>query len=199
MARHYRDIPPSAIWVNLPDTTQQTRYSCGASSLQSIAKYFGLGPDDEWEFVNDLHMDKRVGSHPDQIVTAATRYGLATKLYLPMTLKELHAELRQNHPVMLMIQAWGAEGGGNQKKARSKYADWWADGHWVVAIGFDDDAVYFEDPSLQAVRGYLLNHELEERWHDTARHNVHMEHLGLAIWLEGIKQSAYHNRAQRIE
>jgi predicted double-glycine peptidase len=45
-------IPRGAIRIPVPDTTQQTDYSCGASSLQAICKYYGVGYDDEWEVVD---------------------------------------------------------------------------------------------------------------------------------------------------
>jgi predicted double-glycine peptidase len=198
MPRHYRPIPENALRIPVPDTTQQTDYSCGASSLQAIAKYFGVGPDDEQEFVRDIGLDHRVGSHPDQIETTAKRYGLRCRPYPGMSLSELHAELRSGHPVMLMIQAWGRQRIGTRMRPRRRYKKWWKDGHWVVAIGFDEEAIFFEDPSLQAVRGYLRNEELETRWHDTARHGRHTEHFGLAIWHPKRQISAYETRAERI-
>lgn len=199
MPRHYRPIPPSALRVAVPDTTQQTDYSCGASSLQAIAKYYGVGPDCERDFVRDTGMDHRIGSHPDQIIKAAKKYGLKCRPYQPMTLDQLHRELDLRHPVMLMIQAWGLERRGTRMRPRRSYRNVWKDGHWVVAIGYDREVVYFEDPSLQAVRGYLRNEELDKRWHDTARHGRHVEHLGLAIWLPGAHGSRYASRSQRIE
>jgi len=199
MPRHYRPVPPGALRIQVPDTTQQTDYSCGASCLQAIAKYFGVGPDDEWQFVEDIGLDHRIGSHPDQIARTAARYGLSSRSYLPMTLDQLRAELDRRHPVMLMIQAWGRQRIGTRMRPRREYRHRWADGHWVVAIGYDREAVYFEDPSLQAVRGYLRNDELEERWHDTARHGRHMEHYGLAIWHRRVRRSVYETRAERIQ
>ncbi|MFT3881973.1 MAG: C39 family peptidase [Gemmatales bacterium] len=199
MPRHYRPIPHNAIRIEVPDTTQQTDYSCGASSLQAIAKYFGVGPDDEPQFVKDTGMNHAVGAHPDEIEAAAHHYGLSCLIYEPMNLVQLRAELRQGHPVMVMIQAWGEVGKGSKARPRKDYANCWTEGHWVVAIGYDKEAVFFEDPSLQAVRGYLLNDEFDQRWHDTARHNRHVEHLGMAIWLPGCRRSVYATRAQRIQ
>lgn len=163
MARHYRPIPPGAIRVALPDTTQQTAYSCGASCLQAICKYYGVGPDDEWEFVRALRPDHRFGSDPEPIQRAARRLGLSWRAYAGMTVAELKAELRQRHPVLLLVQAWGRERRAGRLRRRLDYRGQWRDGHWLVAIGYDRDAIYFEDPSLQAVRGYLRIAELEPR------------------------------------
>ena len=198
MTRHYRRIPQGAIRIPIPDTTQQTDYSCGASSLQSVCKYYGVGPDDEWEYVRDLNFDHRVGSHPDQIQRAARRYGLRCKEYLPMTIAQLRNELRMRHPVMLMIQAYGERVRRRKLRPILDYRRDWKDGHWVVAIGYDTEAIYFEDPSLQAVRGYLRDDELEQRWRDTARHGVHKPQYGLALWHPQIRKSVYSSRAERI-
>jgi len=199
MARHYRPITPRAIRIPVPDTTQQTDYSCGASCLQAVCKYYGVGPDDEWEFVEAIGLDRRIGSHPDQIERAARRFGLRCKAYRPMSLKQLHAEVRGGHPVLLMIQAWGTERRAGKQRPVLDYSRDWIDGHWVVAIGFDREAVYFEDPSLQAVRGYLRNAELETRWHDTEHHGRHVEHFGLAMWHPTLGGTAHETRAERIQ
>ena len=45
----FHPIPKGAIRVPVPDTSQQTDSTCGASSLQAVCKYFGVGPDDEWQ------------------------------------------------------------------------------------------------------------------------------------------------------
>jgi uncharacterized protein len=197
--RRYRPIPARAIRIPLPDTTQRTDYSCGASSLQAIAKYYGVGPDDEWQFVDDTGMDHRVGAHPDQLRRAAESYGLRCHEYHPMSLKQLLAEIRRKHPVLVMIQAWGTKRRRGRIRPILDYRKDWKDGHWVVAIGFDSNAVYFEDPSLQAVRGYLRYSELDKRWRDTVHHGKHMPYYGMAIWHARPRANMYTSRAERIQ
>lgn len=191
MRRTFCPIPARAIRVAVPDTTQQEDYSCGATCLQSVAKYYGVGPDDEWEFIRDMRFDHRVGSHPDQIIRAANEYGLQCAEYFPGTLNQLKSELRRRHPVLLMIQAWSGKPG-------SEYIRSWKDGHWVVAIGYHADIFFFEDPSLAAVRGYLRRKELLRRWRDTGRRGVHMHRYAVAIWHPDIVHSTYLTRAERI-
>ena len=87
-----------------------------------------------------------------------------------MTIRQLRNELRMRHPVMLMIQAYGMRPRRRKLRPILDYRRDWKDGHWVVAIGYDTHAIFFEDPSMQAVRGYLLDDELQQRWRDTARH-----------------------------
>jgi predicted double-glycine peptidase len=199
MPRHFRPIPPRAIRIPVPDTTQQTAYSCGASCLQAVCKYYGVGPDDEWEFVRMLRPDHRLGSDPELIQRVARRLGLRSRAYSPMTVAELKAELRLRHPVLLLIQAWGRERRAGRLRRRLDYRHAWRDGHWLMAIGFDREAIYFEDPSLQAVRGYLRIPELEERWHHRGPHADHQDHYGLAIWHPRRHRSAYQARAERVQ
>src|ERR1043166_2618070 len=194
-----RRIPHGAIRIALPDATQQKDYSCGASCLQSICKFYGVGPNEEWEFVDKLRMDHRIGSHPYQIVRLAKQLRLSVREYQPMTPQDVRREPRRRHPVMMMIQAWGGEGRGSRWRRRRTYKDDWDDGHWVVAIGYDTQGIFFEDPSLELVRGYLSDAELEDRWQDTGPHGVHVPRYGAAIWHPSRKTSAYETVAARIE
>ena len=116
-----------------------------------------------------------------------------------MTVTELKAELRRRHPVLLLIQAWGRERRQGRLRRRLDYRHQWRDGHWLIAIGFDRNAVYFEDPSLQAVRGYLRVAELEPRWHHAGHQSVHQEHYGLALWHPRRRRSAYTTQAERVQ
>lgn len=193
----YHPIPNNAIRIPVPDTIQQEDYSCGASALQAVCRYYGVGKlAEEYEFVDALGMDKRIGSHPFQLKRLAERLGLRTREYFEMTLEQLRACLQKRQPVLLMIQAWGEEKG--KSGFRRSYEGIWMDGHWVVAIGFDHTGVFFEDPSLQAIRGYLSDEELETRWHDVGPRGAHLEHYGLAVWLPPGQAAGYMKRAERI-
>ena len=201
MKIHDHPIPRNAIRIGLPDTSQQTGYSCGPSCLQSICHYYGLGKEDEGEIVDDMKINPDYGADPDDIIRLAEKYGLKCKQYQPMTMEKLKRVLQSRKPVMLMIQAWGIKRG--EKDYRESYKGIWGEGHWVVAIGYDRDGIFFEDPSLQAVRGFLAYAELEERWHDVVQKKKHqkkehIEHYGLVLWKPGAKVSAYASRAERI-
>jgi predicted double-glycine peptidase len=199
MTTAYRRIPGGSIRIALPNVIQERRHACGAAALMAVAGYFGVGPKHEEDFLQALRrrgMDPRVGAHPDQIVRAARRFGLETRELAPMSLAQLRAALRARHPVMLMLQAWGAPAAG---RASRKYRDVWTEGHWVVAIGFDPLGVFFEDPSLGAVRGYLTNEELDDRWHDTGRRGRHIDRCGIVIWRPGRNVDLYLTRARHID
>lgn len=179
-------IPKNAIKIKLPDTNQLKDYSCGASGLLAIFEYYGVGPEKEYLVVEELGMDTRVGSHPDQIKKLARKYGLKTEEFKGDKIKidKLISFLEKKIPVMIMLQAWGYKW-----RSRKNYNNEWKDGHWVTAIGYDKENIYFEEPSIERHRGYIPRAKLEERWHDTGHKCVHIEKYGLAIWGKKKKKS----------
>ena len=74
-------------------------------------------------------------------------------------------------PVILLIQAWGDS---------STYATD-ENGHYVVAIGYTDDELIVEDPSLRLIRGWIAWDDLEARWHDTGLGGTRYDHWGMAV------------------
>jgi predicted double-glycine peptidase len=193
----YRRIPKAAIKIPLPDTIQQNDFSCGASALQAVCAYYGVGPEEEWEYVRDLKMDVRVGSHPFQIKRAAKRYGLRVIEHQPMTIAQLKRYLDRGKPVLMMIQAWSDD--VRKRSSPKYYKNRWIDGHWVVAVGYDSTGLFFEDPSLEAVRGYLSYADLEDRWHDTGPRRLPLSKYGMVVWKPGAKKPAYATRARYLE
>jgi len=188
MPIRYRSIAPGAIKVPVPDTTQETDYTCGASALQAVCKFYGVGPVTEPEFVEHMRMPE-TGSDPEHLIRGVRRYGLEHREFNPMTITQLTRCLDRGRPVLIMLQAWGG---------RRSYRRVYKDGHWVVAIGYHRRGVYFEDPSIHAARGFMSYHELEVRWHDWGPNYEEMDHYGLAVWKPGVRRSVYETRARRI-
>jgi predicted double-glycine peptidase len=191
-AENYRAIPPGAIKIDLPNTTQTTEYSCGASALLAVCSYFGVGPEDEWDFIADMKV-RHWGSDPIQITTAAARYGLEVVEYRPMSDEQLVDCLGSGRPVVMMLQAWAS-------RRPKSYRNVWNEGHWIVAIGHDRDGVYFEDPSIHGARGFIPFAKLDERWHDVeGPRNARVERLGISLWRKNVRRSAYDRFARRID
>jgi len=75
---------------------------------------------------------------------------------------------------MLPIQAW-------QDEPRDYRADW-ADGHRVVAVGYDGDNMYFMDPSTPGQYTFIPIPEFLSRWRDTDMDGVaKLQHFGMCI------------------
>ncbi len=190
-------IAPDAVRVALPDVRQETDYSCGASCLQAVCKYYGVGPDHEWEYVAMLRTNPEVGTRPSQVVRVARKLGLRLRPFCPMSMAQLKHQLALRRPVLLLIQAWGRESCGGRTWRRT-YEDTWSDGHWVVAIGFDNDGFFFEDPSLHSARGFLSFAELDVRWRDETLGGERLLRYGLVLWSHRKARPAYSTAAQPI-
>jgi predicted double-glycine peptidase len=186
----YWKIPKGAVLVPVPDVTQDERTTCGASALLAVCLYYGVGPVEEWEVAEAMKMRMRSGANPQDVIRGAKRFGLQVHQEKKMTVGRLRYHLRRGRPVMVMLQAWGD---------KSNYSDEWYEGHWVVAIGWDERGFYFEDPSIGEARGHLTYEELKERWHDIGRFQKHTPNYGVALWKSRTRTNAKDVvRARRI-
>lgn len=145
--------------IQVPLLRQSTDYTCGVTALQSILYYHGI------EFRED-RLAKLLGSDPIMGTAYRKMVSLADSLGFKITVKEkcsmddLKFYLDKKEPVIVLIQAW----------TEQKNVDWkndWEDGHYVVAIGYDKDKIYFMDPSTIGNYTYIPNEEFLNRWHDT--------------------------------
>jgi len=160
------------IKINLPSAKQQGNFTCGAACLRSISSYYKVGPETECDFVKAVKATKQDGTEPDNLVKAAKAFGLNAVVKEGMSIKELKAYIDKQWPVICNIQAWGDP--KQYKKLTS--------GHYVIAIGYDDKHLYFEDPSMKGNRGKLTCEEFEERWNDKQKNGEKTRHLGIVIW-----------------
>ena len=87
-----------------------------------------------------------------------------------------------------MLQAWGKPQNYDSCRKDCK------DGHWLIAIGYDTENFYFEDPSLNNERGFINIKSLDSRWHDIELYNsknkeIHnTDHYGIAIWGNNVER-----------
>lgn len=162
-----------AVLIPIQTVKQSHNYDCGAAALRAICEYFKVGPEDQNEFIRACDTGKEKGTHPADLVRAAQSFGLNAELKNHMTIEKLLHYLDRNIPVICAVQAWG------DKRDYHKLED----GHYVVAIGYNSENIYFEDPSMIASRGYLPYQEFMRRWHDVEYGNkTPQDHLGIAIW-----------------
>lgn len=144
--------------IPVKSVRQQHNYDCGAAALKSIAKFYGVPLDKERDFIKLCDTGKRKGTHPENIVGAARALGLRATLYNHMTVGQLKGLLDQKVPVICAIQAYGDPQDYSDEHPK--------DGHYVIAVGYDQENIYFEDPSIKGSRGYIPISEFVQRWHD---------------------------------
>jgi predicted double-glycine peptidase len=159
---------------------QSTDYTCGAAALQAVCCYFGVGPSDPDDYVRLLKTTAKSGTKPEEITKWATDFGLCAERVENMSDEELKRHLDAGEPVICSMQAYGPDRKRIEEytaKTSGHYLD--KDGHYIVAIGYDDQNFYFEDPSLAGRRGFIPIEEFGRRWHEND--SGHKMRLGLVI------------------
>lgn len=178
--------------IHLPKVEQSHKFDCGAAALRAICQYYGVGPDQEDEFISILGSDQRGTSHQD-IVRVARHFGLHAAAQEHLTLDDLKQCLDMKIPMICAIQAWGDE----EQYPKLK------DGHYVIAIGYDEQNIFFEDPSIHdhKSRGHLPEGDFMRRWVDTDLDGkTRLDHLGIIVWKPTQPQDTTHShQATKID
>lgn len=142
--------------LDFPETRQTFNFDCGAAACKAVLNYYGVDII-EADLMKKLGTCKD-GTPADSIVKVCRECELDVKDGV-MTVEELKQAVKDGFPVIIALQAWTEEDDIDWTKA-------WDDGHYVVAVGYGDGKIIFEDPS-DFNRQYLSDDELMERWHDT--------------------------------
>jgi len=179
MSTDLKIIPRGSIKAHTPKCMQRKGYSCGAAVFRILCKYFKVGPKTEKDCMKLLKTNCKRGTEYIEIVRNAVELGLHVKVKMDMDLSELKQYLDEKIPIICSIQAWGNP--ANYDRA--------IHGHYVIAIGYDQENIYFEDPSIfTPSRGYLGKKEFLERWHDIdGESDKDCNGLGIAIWKDSYK------------
>ncbi len=144
--------------IRVPLTRQSTSYTCGVSALQSVLGYWG---DEQREDVlsKACKSDKKIGTAYQRIADYARSRGFDVDIRKDMHLGDLKGLLDKRQPVICLIQAW--------PEREVNFSKDWDDGHYVVAVGYDSEKMYFMDPSTLGHYTFIPTAEFEQRWHDT--------------------------------
>ena len=139
--------------ISLPKVAQKHDYDCGAAALKSIYEY--EHPEDKndlTKYTKLLGSTEEKGTSTQELVCASKLLGLKFKEYNGMSLSRLQKEIKIGNPILCLIRS-------NDH------------GHFVVAVGCDDDNIYFEDPYKKRNNGYLPKKEFFKRWTDGDNHS----------------------------
>lgn len=163
------------VLIPVPATVQTKLFDCGAACLRAVATYFGVGPEDEGDYIKAVKAKASRGAKPGDIIAAARRMRMRVAAREGLGLKGLFKALSAGVPVICPVQAWGRR--GDYRRLDS--------GHYVVAIGFDGEDVICQDPYLPGSRGRLPHADFLERWVDKDADGREYRQLGIAAWLPG--------------
>ncbi len=157
--------------LKFPKLRQTYCWDCGASVVQSILAYYGI--DIRGEVAMKLTKTTKDGTPISGIKKAVKKFNLRRKAE-KMTIEDIKKYLDKEIPVILLVQAWTKKRNINWKKN-------WNDGHYVVAIGYDSNKLYFEDPSVSS-RTFLTYEEFKKRWHDIDVNGKKYINWGMAVF-----------------
>ena len=158
--------------LDFPELRQIYNYDCGACALASVLAYYGI--DVREDTIMQIAGTDDDGTPMNGVRTVVYYYGLQS--FVVHSIDDIKHNLDCGRPVILALQAY--------KESEQPYNKCWDDGHYVVAIGYQDDRIYFEDPSSYK-RTWLTFTELRDRWHDLEG-GAMIRNWGLTVW--GIPQ-----------
>lgn len=149
--------------IDFPYVRQFHNYDCGSACTFAILTWYGKDTRED-KVLKKLHTTK-VGTSKDSILDLCKKNQINCQEKYGVSVKELKGFLDQGRPVIMAIQAWPS------KKAPKDWEDNNDEGHYVIAIGYDDDQIIFEDPA-SIERTFLTVEQLDRRWHDTDLDNT---------------------------
>lgn len=171
--------------LNFPNHRQSTNYTCADAVVQTIFEYYGADYR-EMDIAKQLGSLPKEGTHVDKVEKFINKHGLETDVKEKMTINDLIKYIDKNIPVMILIQAWG------EKK---DYKNVWNCGHYTAVIGYDDENIYFGEPSLYTI-GAIKKSELIDRWHDKDEVRKYIN-FGIAVY--GKKPTFDKDKINKIE
>jgi predicted double-glycine peptidase len=181
-AQRDREVAAAALPRNLvrvPPVKQRTDFSCGNAATLALLRYWRwevYARIDEGALYLPLETTHARGTEPQPIATFLGTVGGITAEYRhsDVTVGDLERAVDSRQPPIVDLQAWSDNEG--------PWRDIWDAGHYVVMVGYDDERLFFMDPSTMIPGGYayLPRTELDERWHDLAGDNdLRLYHMAI--------------------
>ncbi|MBF0543406.1 MAG: C39 family peptidase [Candidatus Riflebacteria bacterium] len=175
--RHTADsLVPDVYIDGVPDVEQMNSYSCGPAAFQCVLHYFGQDGFQE-DYAKALGTTPDNGTHETLLAKGLVKAKLNATIVTGMTREQLKEYIRNRNLVIIDYQAWS-------ENTVSDYSKDWDDGHYSVAIGYNKDVLFIEDPMLLGTVGYLPWDEFEKRWHDFDTENGQRReyvHMGIVV------------------
>ncbi len=172
--------PMPSNFVLVPVVIQQKDFSCGAAATLAMLRFWdpdGYAQVREDALYEPLHTTHARGTEPEPIVAFLRSAGLdATYRHTDVSIAELEQAVDRREPPIVDLQAWTDHA--------APYRETWDAGHYVVMVGYDDERLYFADPSTMTPDGfvYLTRSEFEDRWHDLAGdHDERVERMAIFV------------------
>lgn len=120
--------------------------------MQSVLAYYGHGFTEEF-LAKELGSDAESGTDHVKMAAYANRLGIKAEVKTNLKIEDLKPYLDRDQPVIVEAQAYGMKDGVEvPEHGLHQRVD---QGHYMVAIGLDQNNIYFMDPSASGSRGFL--------------------------------------------
>ena len=127
--------------IRVPLTRQGLNYTCGPSALASILYYYDQSKVYlETDLAKELNSNDVDGTLVKDVVRFSEAEGFQVTTHYDWTLDGLKSSIDQGIPVLVLLQAWA-----DLETPGHDYRSDWDDGHFSVAIGYDEKNIYFMD------------------------------------------------------
>lgn len=157
--RTWATVAGAGALAALPDVRQATTYTCGPATLAAALAWYG-------RTATEPALAAKLGTTPDDgttiadMVRVARSYGIDAQPREGLTLADLEAAIGAGEVVIVVLQAWA-----KPEPPTGGYAGKWNEGHYVIPVAIDREAILFEDPAVEGARAYLTIAEFMDRWH----------------------------------
>jgi predicted double-glycine peptidase len=150
--------------VQVPVVRQRRGFSCGAAVTLTVLRYWShekyVGVEEDALYPALKTTDAR-GTEPEPMAALLTLNGLVAEYRSgEVTVADLERAVDARQPPIVDLQAW--------RDRDTPWRETWDSGHYIVMVGYDDEHLFFADPSTMTPHGYVFlpRGELDERWHD---------------------------------
>lgn len=154
----------------MPVVRQRRGFSCGPAAVLSLLRLWrpeAYATVEEEALYAPLQTTEARGTEPEPMVRLLQRSGVDARYrHGDVTARELEKAVDAGAPPILDLQAW-------RDHHDKPWKETWDAGHYVIMVGYDDERLFFVDPSNASPSGYvyLPRAELDERWHDLTGHD----------------------------
>lgn len=162
--------------VRVPESSQDTGYTCGPASLRGALAAFGVTVDeDTLAAAADTSASGGTSIWGLKAAVEEVSEGLVeASCWRDMSLKALHACLERGEVVLVCLQA-------------GEHVERYDASHWVVPCVVGESGVECMDPSVENVRSMCSAEEFVARWHCV---DMGKPIVGLALVLTGQSPAA---------
>jgi predicted double-glycine peptidase len=165
--------------VRVQHVKQRTDFSCGSAATLALLRYWRwdvYARIEEAALYLPLATTNARGTEPQPIAAFLNTVGGIAAEYRhgDVAVADLERAVDAREPPIVDLQAW--------RDREAPWRDVWDAGHYVVMVGYDDERLFFMDPSTMTPEAYayLPRSELDERWHDLAGDgDERIEHMAI--------------------